>query len=158
MKHVASILWRKKPGEIFVDNKYSRKHAWKFDGGLEVPASSSPHVVRLPFSDAAAVDPEEAFVASIASCHMLTFLFIAASQSFLIEKYEDEAEGEMSKNAAGEMYISTVTLKPRIHFSGEKIPSDEKIMEMHHLAHRQCFIANSIISKVIVNPINNDRS
>src|SRR6516162_6603522 len=117
MKHTAFIHWQRKPDEIFTDNKYSRKHLWKFDGGLEVPASSSPHVVRLPFSDASAVDPEEAFVASIASCHMLTFLFIAASQSFVIDKYEDAAEGEMSKNANGEMYVSTVQLKPKIHFS-----------------------------------------
>jgi|SRR5437763_8380696 organic hydroperoxide reductase OsmC/OhrA len=152
MKHVASILWKRNPDEIFVDNKYSRKHAWRFDGGLEVPASSSPHVVRLPFSDASAVDPEEAFVASIASCHMLTFLFIAASQTFVIERYEDEAEGEMSKNAEGEMFVSKVTLKPRIHFSGDQVPSPEKIMDMHHLAHKQCFIANSIITKVMVNP------
>ena len=152
MKHTAFIHWQKDLGEIFIDNKYSRKHTWRFDGGAEVPASSSPHVVRLPFSDPSAVDPEEAFVASIASCHMLTFLYIAASQSFLINQYEDEAEGEMLKNAAGEMYVSTVTLNPRIQFSGEKIPSGDKIMEMHHLAHRQCFIANSIITKVVVNP------
>ena len=101
MKHTALLHWEKKPDEIFTDNKYSRKHTWKFDGGLEVPASSSPHVVRLPFSDPSAVDPEEAFVASIASCHMLTFLYIAASQSFLINQYEDKAEGEMLKNAGG---------------------------------------------------------
>ena len=152
MKHTAALHWQKNPDEIFTDNKYSRKHTWRFDGGLEVPASSSPHVVRLPFSDPRAVDPEEAFVASIASCHMLTFLYIAASQSFLINKYEDNAEGEMSKNGAGEMYVSTVTLNPRIQFSGEKVPSAEKIIEMHHLAHQQCFIANSIITKVVVNP------
>jgi len=151
MKHSAIINWNRQANEPFSDNKYSRKHTWRFDGGFEVPASSSPHVVRIPFSDASAVDPEEAFVASIASCHMLTFLFIAASQSFIINKYEDEAEGEMAKNASGEMYVATVVLKPKIDFSGDKIPSAEKITEMHHLAHQQCFIANSIITKVIVN-------
>ena len=120
-----------------------------YEAGMSLPVDARR---RLAIRLLESVDPEEAFVASIASCHMLTFLYIAASQSFLINQYEDKAEGEMLKNAAGEMYVSTVTLNPNIHFSGDKIPSAEKVMEMHHLAHRQCFIANSIITKVIVNP------
>ena len=116
----AEVSWSR--GEQkFVDNRYSRKHSMKFDGGTEVPGSSSPHVVPLPYSDATAVDPEEAFVASISSCHMLFFLSIAAARKFRVDRYRDNAIGVMGKNASGKMVISTVTLKPETTFSGVRV-------------------------------------
>src|SRR6188474_2242754 len=107
----ALITWERN-GAAFIDNRYSRRHRWSFDGGVEVPASSSPHVVPLPLSVAAAVDPEEAFVAALASCHMLWFLSIAAKRGFVVESYRDEAVGVMAKNAAGKLSMTVVTLRP----------------------------------------------
>lgn len=150
--YTAEVLWLR--GEQnFLDNRYSRKHVLRFDGGLEVPGSSSPHVVSLPMSDASAVDPEEAFIASLSSCHMLWFLSIAAKQKFCIDRYFDVAVGVMEKNAEGKMAMTVVTLRPEVHFSGERMPTREQISQLHHEAHEQCFIANSVKTEVRCEPI-----
>jgi organic hydroperoxide reductase OsmC/OhrA len=146
-EHVASVVWQR-GGAAFTDNRYSRGHVWRFDGGLEVPASSSPHVVPVPLSVATAVDPEEAFVASLASCHMLWFLSIAAKRHLLVESYEDRAVGTVGRNASGKAAMTTVTLRPRVVFGGDAVPSRADIMAMHHEAHEQCYIANSVACEV----------
>ena len=148
MRYTASIFWKKKETETFTDNKYSRGHTWVFDGGVELPASASPQVVPLPMSDESAVDPEEAFVAAIASCHMLFFLSIAASSNYIIETYDDQAEGIMSKNEHGQMVMGDIILKPKIVFSGTTIPTAEQIAELHNSAHHKCYLANSIKSTI----------
>jgi len=148
MKYTASIFWKKKETESFTDNKYSRGHTWVFDGGVELPASASPQVVPLPMSDESAVDPEEAFVAAISSCHMLFFLSIAASRNYIIETYDDQAEGIMSKNEHGQMVMGDIILKPKIVFSGTTIPTAEQIAELHNSAHHKCYLANSIKSTI----------
>jgi organic hydroperoxide reductase OsmC/OhrA len=137
---------------VFTDNRYSRAHTWHFDGGIEVPASSSPHVVRVPLSSTAAVDPEEAFVASIASCHMLWFLSIAVEGGFRVDGYVDGAVGVMGKNAAGKTAVTRVTLHPQVTFSGAKIPSHAEIVGLHHKAHDECFIANSVTTDIRCEP------
>ena len=150
MKHVATVEWRRPAGAEFTDQRYPRAHRWRFDGGAEVPASSSPHVVPPPLSDAAAVDPEEAFVAALSSCHMLTFLYVAAKQGYVIDAYADEAVGVMSKTERGRMWVSKVTLAAVITFSGEKRPTPAQFDTLHHLAHDECYIANSVKSEVVV--------
>jgi len=145
----AAVTWTRGEG-AFTDPRYSRGHSWSFDGGITVPASSSPLSVRLPYSIAEAVDPEEAFVAALSSCHMLTFLYVAAKQGFVVEDYADDAVGEMSKNERGKMWVSKVILTPAITFTGEKRPSAEQLDELHHLAHEECYIANSVKSEVVV--------
>jgi organic hydroperoxide reductase OsmC/OhrA len=149
--YTATIRWDR--GEArFVDNRYSRAHAWIFDGGITVPASSSPHVVPLPHSDANAVDPEEAFVASIASCHMLTFLAIAAKRGLRVDHYADAAVGTMERNAEGRLAITRVVLRPVVVFSGERSPTDDDLAAMHHQAHEECYIANSVRTEVVCEP------
>lgn len=150
--YTAQVLWNR-GDQPFIDNRYSRRHLMKFDGGLEVPGSSSPHVVRVPFSDPSALDPEEAFVASLSSCHMLWFLGIAAERKFRVDTYVDNAEGVMEKNAKGKLVVSTVTLRPETHFSGDRVPTNEQILSMHHQAHEECFIANSVLTTVHCSPI-----
>jgi organic hydroperoxide reductase OsmC/OhrA len=145
--YTAKILWVR-DGQDFSDNRYSRRHTLRFDGGAEIAASSSPHVVPLPMSDAAAVDPEEAFVASLSSCHMLWFLSIAAKRKFCVDRYFDPAVGVMGKNAEGKVAMLLVTLKPEVVFSGKLIPSRMQIDQMHHEAHEECFIANSVKTEV----------
>jgi len=151
-KYKTVITWNR-DGASFTDNRYSRGHRWLFDGGIEVPASSSPHLVSLPFSVAAAVDPEEAFVVSLSSCHMLWFLSIAAERGFVIESYRDEAVGLMGKNAFRKLAITRVTLHPEARFSGGKQPSAEEVIATHHEAHDQCFIARSVRTDVLCEPI-----
>ena len=147
--YTAEILWLR--GEqAFTDNRYSRRHTLRFDGGVEVPGSSSPHVVPLPMSDASAVDPEEAFVASLSSCHMLWFLAIAAKRRFCVDRYFDAAVGTMGRNAEGREAMLTVTLRPEVLFSGERLPTREELADMHHKAHDECFIANSIRTEVVI--------
>ena len=148
-EHKATIKWQRS-GPDFLKGKYSREHTWTFDGGVTVAASASPSVVPVPFSNPAHVDPEEAFVASISSCHMLTFLYLACRQGFQIDSYEDEAVGVMAKNENGVPWVSLVTLNPKIHYSGDKSPSPADENQLHHLAHGQCFIANSIKTEVAV--------
>jgi len=145
----ATVKWTR-DGSAFTDQRYSRGHTWRFDGGIEVPASSSPLSVRLPYSVAEAVDPEEAFVAAVSSCHMLTFLYVAAKQGFVVDEYADDAVGEMSKNEGGKLWVSKVTLAPAITFSRARRPSPEQLDELHHLAHEECYIANSVKSEVVV--------
>ena len=149
--HTAAVLWER--GEQpFLDRRYSRRHLIRFDGGAEVPGSSSPTVVKPPLSDPAAVDPEELFIASLASCHMLWFLDIVARRGFRVDRYEDEAEGVMEKNAEGKMAVTRVTLRPAVQFSGEKLPSRADIERLHHEAHEECFIASSVRTDVRVEP------
>jgi organic hydroperoxide reductase OsmC/OhrA len=155
--YTAEILWLR--GEQpFTDNRYSRRHTLRFDGGVEVPGSSSPHVVPLPMSDASAVDPEEAFVASLSSCHMLWFLAIAAKRKFRVDRYFDAAVGAMGKNTEGREAMLTVTLRPDVKFSGDRIPTREEIADMHHEAHDECFIANSVKTEVRCEPVIADPS
>jgi organic hydroperoxide reductase OsmC/OhrA len=151
MAHIykATVSWHRGEGE-FAKGRYSRGHTWRFDGGIEVPASASPQVVPKPYVNEAAVDPEEAFIASLSSCHMLTFLDFARRAGFVIESYEDEAEGVMEKNAAGKYWISRVTLRPRIAWGGDKQPTHDDLARLHHVAHEECFIANSVKTDVNV--------
>jgi organic hydroperoxide reductase OsmC/OhrA len=148
-EHRATIRWERTSPD-FLKGKYSREHTWSFDGGLTVPASPSPSVVPAPWSNPAHVDPEEAFVASVSSCHMLTFLFVAARQGFQVDRYDDDAVGVMTRNEKGVPWLSLVTLRPQIAYSGEKLPTPVDEERLHHLAHEQCFIANSIKTEVVV--------
>ncbi len=141
--HTATIEWTS-DGSKFTDNRYSRAHRWSFDGGAVVPASSSPHVVRVPMSDPAGVDPEEAYVAALSSCHMLWFLSVAAQAGYVVTAYRDEAEGTMARNDAGKEVVTRVLLKPAIAFSGAKRPTDDALRHLHHEAHEACFLANSV--------------
>jgi organic hydroperoxide reductase OsmC/OhrA len=138
---------------VFTDNRYSRGHRWLFDGGVEVPASSSPHSVPLPLSVAAAVDPEEAFVAALSSCHMLWFLSIAARKGFVVEDYRDDATGTMGKNSKGKTVVETVTLRPRVSFGVAKQPTFAELTALHHEAHETCYIANSVTTVVTCEPV-----
>jgi organic hydroperoxide reductase OsmC/OhrA len=150
-EYTATIAWERS-GAVFSDQRYSRKHLWKFDGGVEVPASSSPHVVPVPLSDPAAVDPEEAFVAAISSCHMLWFLSIACERGFVVESYRDEAVGVMERNSEGKLAMTRVTLRPRVVFADYNSPDEPTFLEMHHAAHDECYIANSVKSEVVCEP------
>jgi organic hydroperoxide reductase OsmC/OhrA len=150
-KYTATVTWQRN-GAVFTDNRYSRGHRWRFDGGIDIPGSSSPSVVPLPLSVAEAVDPEEAFVASLASCHMLSFLYVAAKQKFVVESYEDEALGVLGKNPEGKLAMTAVTLRPKVVFSGNQ-PSAEQYNKMHHEAHEQCFIASSVKTDVRCEPV-----
>ncbi|MGC4404175.1 OsmC family protein [Methyloversatilis sp. MC4-4] len=149
--HTAEIVWSR-DDQPFIDKRYSRRHLIRFDGGIEVAGSSSPHVVPLPYSAADAVDPEEAFVAALAACHMLTFLQLAALKRLVVDRYEDAAEGELARNADGRMYIARVTLRPSVHFGGEGAPTAAELTALHHAAHEQCFIANSVLTEVRCEP------
>jgi organic hydroperoxide reductase OsmC/OhrA len=151
-EYFAKILWSS-DGTDFKAGKYSRAHTWNFDGGIEVKASSSPHVVPLPFSVESAVDPEEAFIASLSSCHMLWFLSIAAKNGFSVNSYSDESSGIMGRNSEGKVAMLSVTLRPKVKFVGENIPSSEIIEGMHETAHSECFIASSVKTKVICQPV-----
>lgn len=150
-EHKATIHWTRTSPD-FLKGKYSREHTWSFDGGVTVPASPSPSVVPAPWSNPAHVDPEEAFVAAISSCHMLTYLYVASQQGFQVDSYDDEAVGVMTKNEKGVPWVSAVTLHPRIVYSGEKLPTPADEKRLHHLAHEQCFIANSVKTEVRVGP------
>jgi organic hydroperoxide reductase OsmC/OhrA len=150
MEHTATIEWSRGDA-AFLDQKYSRAHRWRFDGGAVVTGSSSPHVVPEPLSDPSAVDPEEAFVASIASCHMLWFLSIAAKRGFVVDGYADHATGTMSRIAEGKLAITEVVLQPSVRFHGT-VPDMATQEAMHHAAHEACFIANSVKCTVSVRP------
>ena len=149
--HKASVTWERAADAKFTDNRYSRAHRWEFDGGSIVPASSSPAVVPLPLSDAACVDPEEAFVASLSSCHMLWFLFYAAKGGFVVDSYQDAAEGHMEKTADGSQWMARVILRPAVRFAGAA-PDAETMAAMHDKAHHACFIANSVKTTISVEP------
>jgi organic hydroperoxide reductase OsmC/OhrA len=147
-EYTATVRWQRGENEAYIDNTYSRGHEWQFDGGVTVPASASPHIVPLPYSVEANVDPEEAFVASISSCHMLFFLAIAAKKKFIVDEYVDCAIGVLEKDSDGRMAMTRVTLRPSIKFSGDKKPTREQLEELHHQSHEQCFIANSVRTEV----------
>ena len=132
----------------FTDNRYSRAHVWRFDGGVEVPASSSPHVVPLPCSNAANVDPEEGFIAALSSCHMLTFLWLAAREGLRVDRYTDAPIGVMEEIRPGRPAVTRVTLRPDVTFSGDKRPTDIDVERLHHDAHDQCFLANSVKTEI----------
>ena len=155
-EYEAQIVWERSPDEDFLANRYSRRHQMRFDGGAVVAGSSSPHSVPLPMSDASAVDPEEAFVASLSSCHMLWFLAIAAKRRFCVDRYLDTAVGVMEKNAQGKVAVTRVTLRPEVTFSGDKRPTRADIEHLHHTAHDECYIANSVKSEVLCEPIFRD--
>jgi organic hydroperoxide reductase OsmC/OhrA len=148
-QHVATITWERQ-GAAFTDNRYSRAHRWEFDGGVGVPASSSPSAVKIPLSDPAAVDPEEAFVASLSSCHMLWFLSLAARKGFVVDAYVDTAVGYLERNDEGRWAITRATLRPRIVFGGGSAPTPEELKALHDAAHRECFIANSVKTLISV--------
>jgi organic hydroperoxide reductase OsmC/OhrA len=146
----AEILWER-GDQPFLDNRYSRRHLLRFDGGAEIAGSSSPQVVRVPMSDASAVDPEEAFVAALASCHMLFFLAYAAHGEFRVDRYRDAALGVLAKDASGRMSMTEVTLNPVVEFSGEHLPTQAELDELHHRSHADCYIANSVRTEVRCN-------
>ncbi|ALV25819.1 OsmC family protein [Pannonibacter sp. Q-1] len=148
--YTAEVIWRRE-GE-FRNGRYSRGHTWRFDGGVEVPASASPTVVPLPHSVPEAVDPEEAFAAAISSCHMMTFLDFARRDGFLIEAYEDRAEAEMHRIAPGRMGITRVTLRPVMTIIADSQPDPARLAELHEKAHEMCFIANSVKCEIVVAP------
>ena len=152
-EYFAKINWARGANENYVDNKYSRGHQWIFDGGVTVQASSSPHVVPLPDSVEANVDPEEAFVASLSSCHMLFFLSVAAKRRYMVDSYVDNAKGIMEKGEDGKVAMTKVTLRPHVQFSGEKRPTIEQLEKMHHQSHAQCFIANSVKTEIMTEVI-----
>jgi len=149
---VATVAWQRGADEAFTDKRFSRGHQWSFDGGLTVRASSSPQVVQK-YSDPSGIDPEEAFVASLSACHMLTFLWVAASKGYVVDSYRDEAAGVMSKNAKGKYFVSSVTMRPQVVFSGANRPDRAALEAMHHAAHEDCFIANSVLTEVSWEPV-----
>jgi organic hydroperoxide reductase OsmC/OhrA len=147
--HTALITWNRQ-GADYIDRKYSRAHQWRFDGGQVVPASSSPHVVRTPYSDPAAVDPEEAFVAALSSCHMLWFLDFAARAGYVVESYTDRAEGHMARREDGQEWVAKVILSPEVQFTGDKKPDEAAVRALHEAAHGSCFLAHSVRSEIII--------
>ena len=148
-RHEARITWTRGDAK-FSDNRYSRGHEWSFDGGVAVPASSSPSVVPYPYSVAAAVDPEEALVASASSCHMLWFLSLAARKGYVVDRYEDEAYGIVERDARGKEAFTRITLRPRIAFGGAVAPTPAELEALHHAAHDECFIANTLKCDVVI--------
>src|SRR3990167_8588012 len=150
--YTATICWQR-GDQPSPDRRSRRHHAWHFDGGVVVPASSSPSVVPLPMSNAAAVDPEEAFVAALSSCHLLWFLDIACRAGWVVDDYRDAADGVMAKNAEGRLAMTRVTLRPAVRFAGEHQPDAAEIHRLHHAAHDACFIANSVKSEVCCEPV-----
>ena len=147
--YTATIRWSRKAEGDFAKGQYSRAHTWEFDGGVTVPASPSPHVVPAPWSDLNAVDPEEAFVASLSSCHMLFFVDFARRAGLYIDDYVDEAQGTLEKRPDGKMAMTRVTLRPCITWGGSA-PDESSIAELHHRAHDACFIANSVTTEVTI--------
>lgn len=149
--HIAHVEWQRGSAR-FTDNRYSRVHAWIFDGGAHIAASSSPHVVRTPFSDPALIDPEEAFVASLASCHMLWFLSIAAQHGWTVDDYRDDALGHMGIDADGREMVAEVVLRPHVRFSGS-VPDVDAFHAAHAEAHEHCFLANSVRTRIVHEPV-----
>jgi organic hydroperoxide reductase OsmC/OhrA len=156
-EHSVGVCWERRV-QPFTDNRYSRAHVWNFDGGAVVQASSSPHVVPLPYSNAAAVDPEEAFVASLSSCHMLWFLSVAAQRGFCVDSYTDDAVGILEKDVHGKLAMTRVTLRPAAVFSGKRLPTHAEVHTLHHEAHTQCFLANSVKTDIRCEPVFSDLS
>jgi organic hydroperoxide reductase OsmC/OhrA len=151
-EYTATTHWQRLPSEPFSDNRYQRRHEWRFDGGAVVPGSSAGSSVPLPYSDPAAVDPEEAFVAALSSCHLLWFLHLAGKAGYVVDSYTDVAVGVMARNAAGKLAMTRVTLRPAVRFGGPRQPTPEQHAALHHQAHADCYIANSVTSEVRCEP------
>jgi len=147
--YTATVRWSREGREAFARGQYSRAHQWAFDGGAVVAASASPHIVPAPWSDEAGVDPEEAFIASLSSCHMLFFLDFARRAGFVVDSYVDEADGVLGKRSDGRMAMTRVTLRPRVEWAGDP-PDADALADLHHKAHEACFIANSVTCEVTV--------
>ena len=154
-RYHATVNWEAKGS--FRDGGYSRAHRWQFDGGASVPASSSPNVVPLPWSDPAGVDPEEALVASVASCHMLWFLALAQKAGFDVASYRDTASGAMGRDERGKISVTRIELSPDIRFN-DRQPTRAEMAELHHQAHENCFIANSLRTEIIVREADRDNA
>lgn len=148
----ATVFWQRDAKEPFTDQRYSRRHELRFDGGAVIPGSSAVSSVPLPWSDPNAIDPEEMLVASIASCHMLWFLSLAAKAGHVVDRYTDSAQGVMTNNAAGKLWVSRVTLRPAVSFAPGSSPTPEALAALHHRAHEECFIANSVKTEVRCEP------
>ena len=148
--YLAQVLWRRRSNESFLDGRYSREHEYHFDGGVIVPASSAVHSVPEPYSNPRCVDPEEAFVAAISSCHLLTFLYLAAKGGLVVDRYTDQARGTMGCIAGGRQALTCVLLSPQIAFSGELAPNETQIEHLHHAAHEECYIANSVRCEILI--------
>ncbi len=148
-EYTAEIEWGRR-GSVFIDNKYSRAHTWRFDGGLTLPASSSPLSVRVPLSDPSGIDPEEALLASVASCHMLWFLSLAAKAGYAVERYVDAPVGRAARNAGGKEWLDRVVLKPNVEFCGARPPLEADVHGLHEAAHEECLIANSLRALVVI--------
>jgi organic hydroperoxide reductase OsmC/OhrA len=151
-EYTAQITWLR-GDQPFVDNRYSRRHVARFDGGAELPVSASPQVLAPPMSDPAVADPEEMLVAALSSCHMLFFLGYATKRGFRVDRYVDNAVGIMERAASGKIAITAVTLRPHASFSGDRLPSHEEIEALHHAAHEACYIANSVRADVRTEPV-----
>jgi len=150
-QHSTTIFWQR-DNVSFTDHRYSRRHTWHFDGGAVVTGSSSPHLVPMPYSDPAGVDPEEAFVASLSSCHMLWFLDFAARAGWVVDSYRDEAVGTLARNEEGHQAMTRVVLRPAVQFALERSPTPDELHDLHHRAHASCFIANSVKTEVLCEP------
>lgn len=151
-EHTATITWSR-GSDDFLNKRYHRAHTWHFDGGAVVAASSSPHVVPLPYSDATAVDPEEAYVAALSSCHMLWFMNFASRAGFRLDSYTDAAVGTMAKNEQGQLVVTHVQLRPVTRFDAAHAPSSEVLADLHHQAHAACFLANSVKTQIDCAPV-----
>ena len=151
-EHTATITWSR-GNDDFLDKRYHRTHTWQFDGGATVAASSSPHVVPLPYSDAAAVDPEEAYVAALSSCHMLWFLDMACRAGWRVNRYTDDAVGTMAPDARGRPIVGHVQLRPVTVFDAAHAPNAEQLAALHHQAHDACFLANSVKTQIDCAPV-----
>ncbi len=147
-EYIATVTWERGDSR-FTDNQYSRGHTWSFDGGLNIPASSSPDIVPLPYSIAENVDPEEAFVASISSCHMLFFLTLAAGRGIVVDYYSDNSVGVLQKRSDGKAAITRVILRPNARYAGSDVPAAKLVEKLHHRAHEMCFIANSVSAEIV---------
>lgn len=152
-EYTARLHWQRDAGAAFTEQRYSRRHTMHFDGGAVVPASSSPHSVPLPWSDPSAVDPEEALVAAVSSCHLLWFLSLAAKAGYTVDDYADSAGGTMARDAEGRMAITRITLRPAVRFGGAAAPTREQLDALHHEAHERCYIANSVKSEIVCQPV-----
>jgi organic hydroperoxide reductase OsmC/OhrA len=157
-RYTCSVVWERQ-GAPFLAQRYSRAHRWKFDGGLDLPASASPAHVPPGTADPGGVDPEEAFVAALSSCHMLFFLSLASAQGLTVERYEDDAEAFLSRDATGRESITRVVLRPRVRYAAPTgaSPGRETESALHHRAHELCYLANSVRTEVLVEPAFTDR-
>lgn len=149
----ATISWQRKADEKFIDKKYNRVHKWDFEGGISIPASPSHHIVPEPYSNPDFVDPEEAFVASLSSCHMLTFLDLCSRNGIVVNDYHDIAEGVLERIGRNKWGMTKVTLKPKATYGNEQQPSKETLEDLHHQAHEMCFIANSVTTEIVTEMI-----